>query len=613
MELRDYQKQCVEVIDSMSCGSGLVSMATGLGKTVVFSHIKRKGRVLVLSHRDELVRQPVKYYDCKCGIEKAEETSHGEEVVLASVQSLVRRLDKFDPYDFDTIITDEAHHAAADSYKKIYAYFKPRIHIGFTATPNRGDKIRLDDVFDKIIFERNLKWGIKEGFLTDVNCLRVKVSYSLSKVRKRMGDFMPCDLDEAMNTEIANEQVADIYKKYARGQTIIFTASVSHAENLSKLIENSAVVSGKTNDRSEIIKKYLKKEIKCLVNCMVFTEGTDLPLIETVIIARPTKNPSLYAQMVGRGLRKAEGKKFLTLIDCVGVSDMDICTAPTLMGIDIDDVPKKKLGEVGGMLTEMESTVDKLVDCPENWVLNVKRVRLFAEENGIHTHFVNWTKKPNGDFVLQLACGDRVGIKAVDEVGKTSLMIYSFDDKAGDFVMTVKDGLGLKDAFKQAYVYIDATYPDEKSLWNLAESYSWANLPATEKQIALVKRSISKEDFDCVAPQGKLTRGDANQIINALSLSRLTKKDLLRMHSEAESRKKAAAEERDRRQNLKIRKVFRKSGKKFYALILVDDLVVTDDWNYAREIIDKENENGRKIRYKGFSSLNSAYDYLRNG
>ena len=121
MELRDYQKECVRVIDGMDKGSGLVSMATGLGKTVVFSHIKRKGRVLVLSHRDELVRQPIKYYDCKCGIEKAEETSHGEEVVLASVQSLIRRLDKFSPYDFDTIITYEAHHAAAESYKRIYS------------------------------------------------------------------------------------------------------------------------------------------------------------------------------------------------------------------------------------------------------------------------------------------------------------------------------------------------------------------------------------------------------------------------------------------------------------------------------------------------------------
>ena len=108
MELRDYQKECVEIINELNSGSYLVSMATGLGKTVVFSKIRRRGRVLIISHREELVRQPVKYYDCPCGIEQGTNRSHGEEVVSASVQSLIRRLDNFRPDDFDTIITDEA-------------------------------------------------------------------------------------------------------------------------------------------------------------------------------------------------------------------------------------------------------------------------------------------------------------------------------------------------------------------------------------------------------------------------------------------------------------------------------------------------------------------------
>ena len=95
MQLRDYQLECLNKIESMPKGAYLISMATGLGKTVVFSHIKRRGRVLVISHREELVYQPIKYYDCECGIEKAEQTSHGEQVVLASVQTLIKRLNKF--------------------------------------------------------------------------------------------------------------------------------------------------------------------------------------------------------------------------------------------------------------------------------------------------------------------------------------------------------------------------------------------------------------------------------------------------------------------------------------------------------------------------------------
>ena len=99
--LRDYQQECVNIINSLDSGSYLVAVATGLGKTVIFSHIKRRGRMLILSHREELVWQPRKYFDCTFGVEQADNHSNGEEVVSASVQSLVRRLDSFSPDDFD--------------------------------------------------------------------------------------------------------------------------------------------------------------------------------------------------------------------------------------------------------------------------------------------------------------------------------------------------------------------------------------------------------------------------------------------------------------------------------------------------------------------------------
>ena len=137
LELRDYQEEVLNIIEDLKPGSYLIQMATGLGKTVTFTNIKRKGRVLVLAHREELVTQPIKYYNCPVGIEMANNKSNGEEVIIASVMSLTHRLDKFKPNEFDTIIIDEAHHAAAKSYKKIINYFKPRLLLGFTATPNR--------------------------------------------------------------------------------------------------------------------------------------------------------------------------------------------------------------------------------------------------------------------------------------------------------------------------------------------------------------------------------------------------------------------------------------------------------------------------------------------
>ena len=137
LKLRDYQAECIDIIDNLDGGAHLVQMATGLGKTVTFANIHRHGRMLILSHRDELVAQPVKYFDCPVGIEKAERHSDGEPVVSGSVQTLSRgtRLERnFKPGDFDLIVTDEAHHASAPTYRKIIDYLQPRLHIGFTAT-----------------------------------------------------------------------------------------------------------------------------------------------------------------------------------------------------------------------------------------------------------------------------------------------------------------------------------------------------------------------------------------------------------------------------------------------------------------------------------------------
>lgn len=117
IKLRDYQQECIDTLHSKGHGRYLVQMATGLGKTVTFANLKRQGRMLILSHREELVRQPLKYFDCSTGVEMAADKSHGEEVVSASVQSIVHRLNRFKPDDFKTIIVDEAHHAAAKTTK----------------------------------------------------------------------------------------------------------------------------------------------------------------------------------------------------------------------------------------------------------------------------------------------------------------------------------------------------------------------------------------------------------------------------------------------------------------------------------------------------------------
>ena len=494
MGLRDYQQEVLNIIDNLEPGSYLIQMATGLGKTMTFTNIKRKGRVLVLAHREELVTQPIKYYDCPVGIEMANHKSNNEPVVITSVMSLTHRLQKFKPDDFDMIITDEAHHAVARSYKKIYEYFRPRLHLGFTATPNRGDNVRLDDVFQDIIFERDIKWAIKNNYLSDIYCIRVNIGYDISKVARRMGDFAPGELEEVMNTEVLNKAIAEAYKKYAVGQTLIFATSVKHAQEIAKEIPGAVAVTAETKNREEIIKKFTNREIPVLVNCMIFTEGTDMPLVETVMIARPTSNSSLYTQMVGRGLRLYPGKEKLTLIDLVGTTGRaSLCTAPSLLGIDLNTVPKSKQDEIQGDLFDLPDLVNQKSDCVESWIRNIEIVDLWAKGQQYNLHNVNWFMMPNGDFILQLK-GKKLRIPAQNELGETIL------DRP----------MKMQEAFDLAYEYLLENYADQKYLWDLSIVKKWGKSEATEKQKAQVRRFFKDYDVD------NLTKLEASQILNRM-------------------------------------------------------------------------------------------------
>lgn len=494
MQLRDYQQECISIIESKPPGSYLVQMPTGAGKTATFTHIPRHGRVLVLAHREELVRQPARYYDCPVGFEIAADRSHGEEVVIASVQSLVRRLDRFDPEDFDLIITDECHHASATTYRKIYDYFRPRKHIGFTATPNRGDKQRLDTVFSEIIFQRDLRWAISNGFLCDIYCLRANIGYDLSAVHTRMGDYAPGELEQAMDGTA--DAIAQAYREYAKGATLIFAVSVNQAEEIAKRIPGAVVVTGQTKDRADIIQRFTRREIPCIVNVMVFTEGTDMPLVETVIIARPTQSEALYSQMVGRGLRLHPDKERLTLIDCVGVTGKaSLCTAPSLLGIDMSNVPAKKADEVQGPLFELPEKAVMASDTPESWIRNIQIVDLWAKGMSYNLHGVNYFKMPDGRMVVSLPNNKRFTIPAPDQLGMVALGT---------------EKVPYQTALDRVYKALCDGFESSRMIWDIDKAKAWGKKPATEAQLKSINRRYP--DFDT----SELTRLQASQILNRM-------------------------------------------------------------------------------------------------
>lgn len=539
--LRPYQKECVETLNKIDSGSHLIAMATGLGKTVCMSFIEPKGRMLILSHREELVNQPVKYFNVPVGFEQAERRSDGEPVVCASVQSLVRRLESFDPNDFDTIITDEAHHAVAPSYRKIYEYFKPRIHFGFTATPNRGDKVGLGAVYSDIVFERDIRWGIAHNYLTDIKCLRVDIGYDISKVKKQKDDFNLSQLAEAVDITEQNEAVAEAYNKYHVGQTLIFATTVKHAHNIADLIPGAVVVSAETENRDQIIKDFTARKIPCIVNCMVFTEGTDMPLIETIIIARPTRNSSLYTQMVGRGLRLADGKKYLTLIDCVGVSGKtNICTAPSLFGLDVEDKKYEKItkNKDGIMLTDIEPAVSRSFA----WKLNAQEINIFEQDTGIDTLGINYTKMPSGDFVLFMSgslykdkngewnsydkdnlnrktfVAIKITIKAINLAGTTRVVFEEYIN--GKNSKKVSTPVPAQKAFNAVAKTLrgNSVYKSFSAIWDVNRS-GWMRDKASDKQIQMIKQNIDPRLVEGV-DYDTLTKGEAKNILNILENSK---------------------------------------------------------------------------------------------
>lgn len=387
--LREYQLDTKITVESIKESTKiLICMATGLGKTATFASIERKGRVLILSHRKELVMNPVKYYDVPVGIIQGKRCDTEQEVISASVQTLKNKLFLFNKNDFDMIIIDEAHHSASPSYQKILNYFKPRLVLGFTATPYRLDGKELD--FDIIIDKYDIKYGIMNNYLADIYCREINVGYDLSKVRKTAGDLNKKDLDRAV--ACTADAVAQVYKNNCtdKNHTIIFAVSVEHANVIASHIENAYVITGKTKmkERDEILEKFNKKEINCLVTCEVLTEGVDLPYTDTIILARPTMSKGLYYQMVGRGLRNPDGNKKLKLIDCVGNTGRhDICSITDVMNIELDERKKRNARKIladGADASSLETKILKLSEKEDiNITVKARKERRLLNINSI--------------------------------------------------------------------------------------------------------------------------------------------------------------------------------------------------------------------------------------
>ncbi|HEY5349515.1 MAG TPA: DEAD/DEAH box helicase family protein [Candidatus Lustribacter sp.] len=309
-------------------GNGLVNHNTVVLATLPKLLSLRPGDVtLVVAHRDELIEQTVEKMrvenpDAKIGVEKAERKApEDSNIVVATVQTLSeKRLESFVQRFHRRIslfIIDEAHHAAAPSYRAIVdailAQRPEAMVLGFTATPNRGDGVRLVDVFEKIVYSMDARKAIDAGYLVPVKSYAVATTTNLDDIASRGGDFVIGQLAAAVNTVDRNARIVAAYKQHTPGmKALVFTASVEHARDVAEEFVAKDVkaewASGETpkDEREKIVRDFRNGDLDVLVNCGLYLEGFDVPSVQVILNARPTKSTTLYTQITGRALRPVD-------------------------------------------------------------------------------------------------------------------------------------------------------------------------------------------------------------------------------------------------------------------------------------------------------------------
>lgn len=371
---RDYQIEAENaVFDELSKPDGsnrqLLVLATGLGKTFIAGNIieRRNQRTLWLTHTEDLIDQSaISIVENLLGMDHAKHISDhdgfieftkkikhdlfaskeerhvlnsiglikrelfdiNKPIVVASVQTIVRRLSKINPDHFDLIIVDEAHLSAADTWTKVIEHFNFNLLLGLTATPHRADGISLTNLFDKIVFERNIDWGIKNGYLCELDARLVRTTSDISKVSSQAGDLNVKQLGKEIDTPERNELIVEKYIEYASGrQFLAFALNVEHAKNLcqsfnDKGIKTTFVVADENEcpDRRDRIDAFKNNEYVGLVNVNILTAGFDHPDVSCIIMARPTKSLTLYLQCIGRGTRLKSTGENCIILDIVDVT-----------------------------------------------------------------------------------------------------------------------------------------------------------------------------------------------------------------------------------------------------------------------------------------------------
>jgi len=490
--LRPYQEEAVAAVlakEDEGVKRQVVAHPTGCGKTTVFTELARRldRETILLVHRDELVRQAVERFqlvwpDASVGVVKAERNEVGNQVVVASIQTLAReRRRKMLVPRFEFVIVDECHHAPANTYRAVLEHLRcfeddGPLLLGVTATPDRGDGRGLIEIFQEITHRYSLRTAMMEGYLCDLKAVEVLLQLDLDNVKTSRGDYQDGALSDAMIEADAPEHIVEAWHEHASDRkTLVFVPTVAMAEAVSNQFQatgaNADWVCGATplDERRALLNRFTEGKTQIVVNVGVLTEGYDEPSVDCILVARPTKSRPLCQQLVGRGCRKFPGKENCLILDVVGIARRhSLANMAGLLGVDPRDIKKGKSGleAIAADISRKEKQAaarGKLVHAEVDLWREMQKAQF------------SWVQTPKG-FALSIADA----LLTLEKVGDGWGVLVNRKDKPRTILSATRQGVAVEMAQGMAEDY--ARKNGSQHL--VSKNAAWRERPPSPKQLA---------------------------------------------------------------------------------------------------------------------------------
>jgi ATP-dependent helicase IRC3 len=546
---RPYQQEAIDAIEKYvftgDIQRGLVVMPTGTGKTQVFTWAAKLARetyglfpALVIAHREELIEQATNRFlsvddMLRVGIEKSTSSIMEEvDVIVASIQSIGRkettRVKRW-PNKPQLVIIDEAHHAAADTYKRVchelgcFTWGGPFL-LGFTATPKRMDKNALlcedgNAVFERVVYNYPIRRAMEENYLCDLRGYRVITNVDISEVGIVGGDFNAKKLAKAVDSPIRTAQILEKWLEVAGSRrTIAYGVDVNHARDIAAVWSQSGVPSGfvhgamRPDERKEVMEAFRHGDIRLLANCEIATEGVDFPFCDCIVMARPTKSWSLYCQMVGRGTRIHPGKSDCIVLDAVdNCGKHNICTLPSMLDLPPTlDLQGKTIKEADDLATALGERISdprlpSTFEALQNLSLEAVSLVDFRVPSEVQQYSrLAWMPTRDGYAMSAGGKGNRIEVLE-DAVGNYSLRIT----REGR-IRTAKGASGsLQEALKYGDLWANKIWPGIGALNDTGAK--WRRDLPTDKQLSLLRKlRVAETVLDSI------NKGEASSLITKM-------------------------------------------------------------------------------------------------